>query len=158
MARCAPILAAAVILLTACAPSTGPRSVAQPGANLAGTAQEPRKMNVGLEREPSTLGLRPLRETFASAYFPNRTFNADFAFLDDLGTPQPYLVDALPRLNSDTWRVFPDGQMETTYRLRPNLAWHDGTALSAEDYVFGWHVYSAPDTDVSWNMPMWELQ
>jgi len=130
-----------------------PRRARVRAPSLAGTSRELRTLNVGLEREPSTLGLRPLRETFAATYYPNRTFNADFAFLDDLGAPQPYMVDALPRLNTETWRVFPDGRMETTYRLRANLAWHDGTPFSAEDYVFGWQVYSVPDLGLSRTAP-----
>jgi peptide/nickel transport system substrate-binding protein len=31
------------------------------------------------------------------------------------------------------------------YRLKPGLVWHDGTALSAEDFVFSWQVYSVPE-------------
>jgi peptide/nickel transport system substrate-binding protein len=31
--------------------------------------------------------------------------------------------------------------METTYKLRPGLAWHDGQPLTAEDFVFAWRVY-----------------
>src|SRR4030095_13333631 len=31
-----------------------------------------------------------------------------------------------------------------TYRLRPNLTWHDGHPLTAEDFVFAFTVYTAP--------------
>ena len=40
-------------------------------------------------------------------------------------------AESLPQLNTDTWRVGSDGRMETTYRLRPNLTWHDGAPLTA---------------------------
>ena len=50
-----------------------------------------------------------------------------------------------PQLNTDSWRVLPDGGMETTYRLRPDLTWHDGTALTAEDWAFSWRVYQVPE-------------
>ena len=50
-----------------------------------------------------------------------RIFNADLALIDDEGNPRPYLAESLPRLNTDTWRVFPDGRMETTYRLKACL-------------------------------------
>jgi peptide/nickel transport system substrate-binding protein len=65
--------------------------------------------------------------------------------LDDQGNPQPYLAQALPQLNTDGWKVFPDGTMETTYRLKPNLTWHDGTPLTPEDFIFSWKVYSTPE-------------
>lgn len=78
-----------------------------------------------------------------------RLFNATLDFLDERETPVAYLAEAIPQLNTDTWRVFPDGRMETTYRLRPNLTWHDGTPLSAEDFVFAGQVFRTPELGVS---------
>jgi peptide/nickel transport system substrate-binding protein len=49
--------------------------------------------------------------------------------------PEPVLAQAVPRLNTDSWRVFPDGRMETVYRLRPGLKWHDGRPLTAADFA-----------------------
>src|SRR5262249_51558269 len=66
-----------------------------------------------------------------------RLFNAGLA-MSGRGQWHPYLAESLPRLNSDTWQVFADGRMETTYRLRPNLTWHDGTPLSADDFILSW--------------------
>jgi peptide/nickel transport system substrate-binding protein len=34
--------------------------------------------------------------------------------------------------------------METTYHLKPNLAWHDGTPLTPEDFIFALRVYQTP--------------
>jgi peptide/nickel transport system substrate-binding protein len=73
-----------------------------------------------------------------------RLFNASLALLDARGAPLPYLAEALPELHSATWRLLPDGAMETIYRLGANLRWHDGTPLSAEDFVLAWRVYSDP--------------
>ena len=39
--------------------------------------------------------------------------------------------------------------METIFRLRPNLAWHDGRPLVGEDFVFAWQVYATPSFGVS---------
>ena len=50
----------------------------------------------------------------------------------------------LPELGTNSWQVFPDGTMETTYQLRPNLTWHDGAPLTAEDFVLAWQVYLHP--------------
>ncbi|HEY3118599.1 MAG TPA: ABC transporter substrate-binding protein [Chloroflexota bacterium] len=72
-------------------------------------------------------------------------FNADISLLDDRGAPIPYLVEALPQLRSEGWQVFADGRLLTVYHLRPNLTWHDGSPLSAEDFIFGYRVYSAPE-------------
>lgn len=75
-------------------------------------------------------------------------------YADERGIAQPQLAEALPRLNSDTWRVFPDGRMETSYRLKPNLTWHDGTALSAEDFVFAYRVYATPALGAATSPPI----
>jgi peptide/nickel transport system substrate-binding protein len=73
-----------------------------------------------------------------------RVFNASLVIVDGKGTPRPYLAETLPELGTDTWKVLPDGTMETTYRLRPNLTWHDGKPLTAEDFAFAWQVYVDP--------------
>ncbi len=59
---------------------------------------------------------------------------------------EPWAAEELPSLERGTWKVFPDATMETTYRLRPGIKWHDGTALSSRDFVFGLEV--ALDTKV----------
>jgi peptide/nickel transport system substrate-binding protein len=93
--------------------------------------------------EPPSLAAKPLVSAGAvGAIVP--LFNATLDFVDEGGIPHPYLAEALPQLHTDTWRVLPDGRMETTYRLRPNLVWHDGTPLSAEHFVFAWQVYGTP--------------
>ncbi len=75
--------------------------------------------------------------------------NANLSFVDERGLPQPFLAESLPQLNTETWRVLPDGRMETTYRLKPILTWHDGHQLTAEDFVFSWRVYATPEFGVS---------
>ena len=74
-----------------------------------------------------------------------RLFNAALSMIDDEGRSRPYLAEALPQLNTPSWRVFPDGRMETTYTLRDNLTWHDGTPLTAEDFAFAYRVYKDPN-------------
>lgn len=74
-----------------------------------------------------------------------RLFNAGLMMEDARGVARPYLSEAQPQLNTDTWRVLPDGRMETIYRLRPNLTWHDGAPLTARDFAFSWRVYLTPE-------------
>ncbi|HZT06859.1 MAG TPA: peptide ABC transporter substrate-binding protein [Chloroflexota bacterium] len=81
-------------------------------------------------------------------------FNATLAIADDRGRVSPYLASALPKLNTDSWKLFPDGSMETTYTLKPNLTWHDGQPLTAEDFVFAWEVYATPAYGVDRSIPI----
>jgi ABC-type transport system substrate-binding protein len=126
-----------VILMAACAPTSGGAPAAGAAPTVAKGPQ--RTVVMAIRLEPNTLALRPPRETFANIDH-NRLFNADFATVDDHAVPQPYLIEALPQLGTDNWVVEADGRMRTTYRLRPNLTWHDGTPMTAEDYVFAWGV------------------
>ena len=104
--------------------------------------------------EPESAALRPIQGgRFEGFGFTRRLFNAELALFDERLIPHPYLSVALPQLNSETWRVFPDGQMETTWRLRPGVVWHDGVPLSAQDFVFAWRVYAAPEFGVASTAP-----
>jgi len=44
-----------------------------------------------------------------------------------------------------TWRVNPDGSMDTSWKIRPNVKWHDGTPFTAADMVFTVAVRKDPD-------------
>jgi peptide/nickel transport system substrate-binding protein len=71
-------------------------------------------------------------------------WNATIDRRDERGRVHPHLVEQLPQLHSPSWHVFPDGQMETRYRLKPDLTWHDGIAVTAEDFVFALQIYKDP--------------
>ena len=43
----------------------------------------------------------------------------------------------MPSIDDGDWKLLPDGGMEVTWKLRPDVKWHDGTLLSAEDFVLG---------------------
>lgn len=68
-----------------------PRATTSPGASALSPSQPPRTLSVAIERVPATLGLCPLRETFASAYLSNSTSNADFATIDDAGVARAHI-------------------------------------------------------------------
>ncbi len=84
-------------------------------------------------------------------------FTAGMARKDVREAPFPVVAESLPQLNTNSWVVFPDGRMETTHVLRPSLSWHDGTPLSAEDFVLAWRVIAAQD---EWGLqrPTFEYQ
>jgi peptide/nickel transport system substrate-binding protein len=137
----------------ACSPSAAPtpeRSTAPSAPQAAGPS---RTMVMIARGEPGSLAVKTLTAA-GGVGNANPLFNATLDHADERGTPSPYLIEALPVLNSDTWRVFPDGRMETTHRLRSNLSWHDGTALSAEDFVFAWRVYATPSLGAAASVPI----
>jgi peptide/nickel transport system substrate-binding protein len=110
-----------------------------------GGGQRGRTLVMGARSELPSLAAKPLQVLGLSNGTVSRLFNAGLVLVDDRGNPHPYLAEQLPRLNSETWRVFPDGRMETTYQLRSNLIWHDGRPLTADDFVFSFQLYSVPE-------------
>jgi peptide/nickel transport system substrate-binding protein len=52
------------------------------------------------------------------------------------GTMRPQLARDVPSLDNGLWKQFPDGRMETTWQLRPEAKWHDGTPVTAGDLLF----------------------
>lgn len=145
------------LALTACGPA--PAGQGQQGAGTAaGPAPIQRTLVIIARAEMPSLAAAPLVGYSGSLNPPKRLFNAMLDFIDEKEVVHPYLAEALPQLNTDTWRVFPDGRMETTHRLKPNLTWHDGTPLSAEDFVFGWRVYATPELGRARSTPFAQME
>lgn len=136
-------LALAGLLGLACVPASRSDSAS---SSTAPGSSDTRALTLAIRYEPTDLATK--MSTQGGGEFLKRPFNANLAFVDNRGEPHPYLAQTLPQLNTDSWRVFPDGRMETTHRLRPNLTWQDGQPLTADDFVFGWRVYRTPGLGV----------
>jgi len=101
--------------------------------------------------------------------------NASLSEYNEDGGLQPQLAEAVPSLENGLWKLFPDGRMETSWKIRAGARWHDGTPITADDFVFatvvdldkdlpivkpsgyGWvERVEAPDprtVTVTWNRP-----
>lgn len=132
---------AAVLLLASCAPQPGRSTDRSPDSPPTAPA---RPLHVGLLAEPGVM---------AGKFGGGGTGVADYSFLfaaklvhyDHLGNPIPVLVEQVPSLANGTWRVFEDSRMETLYRLRQGVVWHDGAELTANDVIFTWAAIMNPD-------------
>jgi len=131
-----------LLLFTACG-SPPPARQSGTSAEGAPAAQSTRVLNMVVRTEGVTAAAKGL-QTIGVRGAPITMFNAGLAILDTEGVPNAYLAEALPQVNTDSWQVFPDGRMQTTYRLKPNLTWQDGTPLIAEDFTFALRVYQNP--------------
>src|SRR5207302_10656429 len=72
-------------------------------------------------------------------------FHVSLTTYDDDSNLRPVIAQKIPSLADGDWKVLPDGGMELTWKLRPNVKWHDGTPLTADDFVFGIQVARDPD-------------
>jgi len=144
------------MLASACATSA-PRSTSGESPSSVAPASN-RSLVIVNTNEPVSLSARPLAETFISYFTVRQTFNASLIVLDDKGLPRARLAESVPQVNTDSWRLFPDGRMETTWKLKPGLTWHDGTPLVAEDFVFAWRLYSTPELGVAVAAPINQME
>src|SRR5581483_9230899 len=126
------------LIATACASST---TTGNRTASTAGPAvqEDTRTMVIALRTEPKALVGTDLNPAHVgiSPDAPWQLFHAGLTQHDEKERPQLQLAEDFPRLNTDSWKVFPDRRMETIWRLRPGLTWHDGAPLVADDFILG---------------------
>jgi len=67
------------------------------------------------------------------------------AYEDDQVNFKPQLAAELPAVDRGTWLLNPDGSMDVTWRVRPNVRWHDGAPFTSADMLFSFGVYKDPD-------------
>jgi len=78
----------------------------------------------------------------------NEIHSIGFFTTDNGGTVIPRLLREMPRIENGDVVVAPDGRMETTFRLRPDVRWQDGAPFTAADMLLGWQVATDPRLDV----------
>jgi peptide/nickel transport system substrate-binding protein len=125
---------------TACAPSSQTASTsldAEPGSVL---PAPPKRITAAIRGDPKTLH-EPINVASGGASTAGvreieQMVNAGLTNLDSQGELRPQLAEAVPTLENRLWKLLPDGKMETTWRLKPGIEWHDGTPMTAEDFLF----------------------
>ncbi|MEA2639987.1 MAG: peptide/nickel transport system substrate-binding protein [Chloroflexota bacterium] len=146
MRRTSPIalLLMLVCLLAACAPAQSTSS--GPAAQPALAQPQAKKVLVyGYPKDFFSFDQYTGAVTAGQLKSPALDLAGDFlARTDSFGVPHPSIAPELPAFDNGTWRVNPDGTMDLTWKLRPNVKWHDGAPFSADDVLFGYQVFSDP--------------
>jgi peptide/nickel transport system substrate-binding protein len=98
--------------------------------------QGTKTLKIGMLQEPrngillfSGGGLPALQYAF--------TFQSGLTVYDDQGAIVPRMAQKVPSIVDGDWIVRPDGSMQETWKLRPDLQWHDGAPVTADDFAFG---------------------
>jgi peptide/nickel transport system substrate-binding protein len=55
------------------------------------------------------------------------------------------LAEELPSAEKGSWQVKADGTMDVTWKIRPNVRWHDGTPFTSGDMLFTFGVLKDPE-------------
>ncbi len=133
-------------LLVACAQAT-PAPGGSASERTIRTAQAPKVVTIGILREPNTFHNDLTQGTGAQGgntqvlYIPHNYLVVE----NDRGLFQPQLAAEQIAVERGTWRVNPDGTMDTTWRLRSNVKWHDGAPFTSADLLFSFNVYKDPE-------------
>jgi peptide/nickel transport system substrate-binding protein len=77
---------------------------------------------------------------------------------DPTGAMQPLLAEAVPTTDNGLWKLSPDGKMETTLKIRPGAAWHDGAPLTADDFVWSFKVLNDRELPIFRNVAYNEIE
>ncbi len=141
------LLAFLVTVAAACAPqAASPREAGGTQANRSAGAAK--TLVVGIQREPTDLGVlfgQGTATTAGGAGSVKLMVHDRLAQEMDLDRWEPQLATALPSIDNGSWRVNADGTMDTTFRLRPGIKWHDGTPFTADDLLFSFRIFLDPD-------------
>jgi peptide/nickel transport system substrate-binding protein len=137
----ASVLIVCTIVLSACGPSGQSQAPVDRSQTSAESGQSARptakkRVVVGAREAASVLSGKIDTEADVS----EEMISAGLTGLTPVGDAYPILAEAVPTLENGNWKVFPDGRMETTWTMRPNLTWHDGTAITTEDLLFAVRV------------------
>jgi peptide/nickel transport system substrate-binding protein len=130
----------AVMVLAACAPNPGGSTGGREDQTASAARQGPKTITIGLDEEIKTFWDSLTLGGGSGARELANIFNQHLVAITSDGSPTPRLLAQLPSFDNGLWRVQPDGRMETTYRLRSDVFWHDGTPFTAADIAFSLQV------------------
>jgi peptide/nickel transport system substrate-binding protein len=146
VSRVASLLGVASILW-ACGPSTTPSA-----RNETPTNQAPPviKTLAIATRGPVNIVLFGGRSGNTTYHYePYTIFHGNLTAFDSVGNVVPRAAAKVPSIENGDWKVNPDGTMEVTWRIRPDVYWHDGFPMTADDFEFGFEVNTDPRLEVA---------
>jgi peptide/nickel transport system substrate-binding protein len=128
-----------VLLCLAVIGCTSPQASRGAGANAEPGRTASKKIAVAIRGEPRHLNDRINSAGpggVAGVAELSLLVSAGLADVDSTTIIAPRLGAEIPTLENGLWQIQPDGRMSTIFRLRPNLAWHDGAPMTASDLAF----------------------
>ncbi|MBM2809966.1 MAG: hypothetical protein HW416_725 [Chloroflexi bacterium] len=143
-------VAAATIMTFAGCASPGPGAPTAPssrgGTDASQTTGPKGTLRLAWFREPEILSPKFFGGSGNGDY--QWLFSSTLIIKDLQGVPHPLMAQEIPTQSNGGWVINPNGTMVTTYKLRPNAQWHDGTPVTARDYIFAHEVYTDADLPV----------
>jgi peptide/nickel transport system substrate-binding protein len=127
----------AALIAAACAPSGAPGASSGTGTAPSDRPPAPKRVTVAVAGDPHTLyqKFNP-SSTVHGIEELERVVHAGLSLRDIDGNYRPQLAEQVPSLENGLRKLSPDGRMETTWKIRADARWHDGTPVTARDAAF----------------------
>jgi len=139
------LLVAGVAVLASCAPQADSRATRAGDPEGGQRASGPPKVLLIDNRQEPTWGMAVFAGNNAHQMESQLVFNAGLTVYNERYEVMPRLAAKVPSIADGDWKVNPDGTMDVTWKLRPNLTWHDGAPLTAHDFAFGYQLMMDPE-------------
>jgi len=135
----------ALVFVMSCAPTAPASSPSRPAAQSQPTSRAPKILTMSIVRPVETFisdfgGTASISGADKVPYIVHDTL----VVANDKGAYVSQLAEQIS-VEKGTWRVNPDGTMDTVWKLRPNIFWHDGTPFTSDDLVFTYNVLKHPE-------------
>jgi peptide/nickel transport system substrate-binding protein len=133
------IIIGLILAVIGCA-APAPTPTARPAEAVpAAQPAAPRRITIVIKGSPASVSKRVI--TGGSGSVPGHSelevlVHRGLSIVNGKGGLSPQLAEAVPSIENGLWKVAADGRMETTWRIRADATWHDGTPLTAEDLAF----------------------
>lgn len=144
--RLATLLAIGLLVIGGCGPSARPEQSTAGEAGQDSRTAGPKTLVIGIADEPEDiLGLNGSRGGFK--HVAPMTHDR-LVFMDDVGDLHPMLAAEVISVDKETWRANADGTMDTIWKLRPGVKWHDGTPFTSADLLFTFTARKDPGAGI----------
>ncbi len=139
--RAAQLLGVSLLVATLLAACAAPaaREAAPSQPRQAPALAAPKRVVAAVQSYPATLNSRvgaTVGGATAGVDALEELLHTGLTTPDAQGTLRPRLAEAVPTVENGLWVVLPDGRMETTWRLKPDLVWHDNAPFTIDDLIF----------------------
>lgn len=130
-----PLLLAIITAGTACSPGAEPTTV--PSQPAASASAQKKVLTIAMQVEPTAF-IRNLHTGIQgdNGREQQHMMHDQLAIEIEYDRYYQQLAVELPSIERGTWRVNPDGTMDTTWKLKPNVKWHDGHPFTSADLMF----------------------
>jgi len=133
-------------ILAGCGTTSAPRTSEQQPAQPRATA--PKRITAAIKFDPPTLVTKLNPATVAGVDQIEDLVHAGLTVVGEYDVLRPQLAEAVPSSENGQWKLLPDGRMETTWTIKANARWHDGTPFTADDLIFTARVVQDPQLNV----------